>query len=53
MEKSQLAAFLGTIPETLSRVFAKLSQEGLITIDGAKIKLLDRQRLTELAAGKK
>lgn len=53
MQKSQLAALLGTIPETLSRVFAKLSQEELITIDGSKIKLLDRQRLTELAAGKK
>lgn len=53
MTKSQLAAFLGTIPETLSRVFAKLSQEDLISIDGSKIKLLDRQRLTELAEGKK
>ncbi|HBE19176.1 MAG TPA: Crp/Fnr family transcriptional regulator [Cyanobacteria bacterium UBA11149] len=53
MAKSQLAAFLATIPETLSRVFAKLSQEGLIAIDGAKIEILDRQRLTELAAGKK
>jgi len=49
MTKTQLAAFLGTIPETLSRVFAKLNQDGLISIDGSKIKLLNRQRLRLLA----
>jgi CRP/FNR family transcriptional regulator len=51
MTKTQLAAFLGTIPETLSRVFAKMSQDGLISIDGSRIKLLNRQRLTVLAEG--
>lgn len=51
MTKAQLAAFLGTIPETLSRVFAKLSHDGLISINGSKIKLLNRQRLTVLAEG--
>lgn len=49
MTKGQLAAFLGTIPETLSRVFAKLSQSGLISINSGKIKLLDRGRLQILA----
>ena len=49
MTKSQLAALLGTIPETLSRVFAKLSHKGAIAIDGSKIKILDRKRLTVLA----
>lgn len=49
MTKSQLAALLGTIPETLSRVFAKLSHAGAIAIDGSKIKILDRKRLTVLA----
>lgn len=48
MTKTQLAAFLGTIPETLSRVFAKMSQDGLIAIDGSRIKLLNRDRLTVL-----
>ncbi len=52
MTKAQLAAFLGTIPETLSRVFAKLNQEGLIVIDGAKITLLDVKRLRMLAGSK-
>lgn len=49
--KSQLAAFLGTIPETLSRVFAKLVNEKIIEINSSKIKFLDRQRLSSLASG--
>ncbi|HBB33323.1 MAG TPA: Crp/Fnr family transcriptional regulator [Cyanobacteria bacterium UBA8803] len=53
MTKAQLAAVLGTIPETLSRVFAKLGQEGLIAINGSRIQLLDRQRLTAWAEGKR
>lgn len=51
MTKTQLAAFLGTIPETLSRVFAKMSQDGLIAIEGSKIQLLNRERLIVLAEG--
>ncbi len=51
MTKTQLAAFLGTIPETLSRVFAKLSQEGLITIEGSRICLLNQTGLMQLAQG--
>jgi CRP/FNR family transcriptional regulator len=51
MSKAQLAAFLGTIPETLSRVFAKMSQDGLISIEHSRIKLLNRQRLKVLAGG--
>ena len=53
MTKSQLAALLGTIPETLSRVFAKLSAEDIINTNGSKIELLDRKRLSGLAEGKK
>ncbi|HEY9649881.1 MAG TPA: Crp/Fnr family transcriptional regulator [Coleofasciculaceae cyanobacterium] len=51
MTKTQLAAFLGTIPETLSRVFAKMSQEELISIEGSRIKLLNQERLKVLAEG--
>lgn len=53
MTKSQLSALLGTIPETLSRVFAKLSAEDIISTNGSKIKLLDRKRLSGLAEGLK
>ncbi|MBO1350691.1 MAG: winged helix-turn-helix domain-containing protein [Hormoscilla sp. GUM202] len=53
MTKGQLAAFLGTIPETLSRVFAKLSQSGIIDINGSRITLLNREQLQVLAEGRK
>ncbi|BAY60189.1 Crp/Fnr family transcriptional regulator [Calothrix brevissima NIES-22] len=45
LAKGQLAALLGTIPETLSRAFYKLSQDGMIEINGTSIKLCDRDRL--------
>ncbi len=49
ISKGQLASILGTIPETLSRVFAKLSGQNLISVDGKKIALLDRRGLENLA----
>jgi CRP/FNR family transcriptional regulator len=52
LPKGQLAAKLGTIPETLSRVFSKLSREGAIAVDGSQVKLRDRNRLNDLATGK-
>ncbi|MCU0546889.1 MAG: Crp/Fnr family transcriptional regulator [Oscillatoriaceae cyanobacterium Prado104] len=51
LPKGQLASRLGTVPETLSRVFAKLKRDGLIEMDGSKVKLLDFKRLNLLAAG--
>jgi CRP/FNR family transcriptional regulator len=49
LNKRQLAARLGTIPETLSRVFYRLSQDGLLRVDGATITLLDRDRLRAMS----
>jgi CRP/FNR family transcriptional regulator len=49
ISKGQLASLLGTIPETLSRIFAKLSGQNLIRVDGRKITLLDRAALAALA----
>jgi CRP/FNR family transcriptional regulator len=49
--KAQLASILGTIPETLSRIFKKLSEGGYIEVVGAKIKILDREGLEALASG--
>ncbi len=51
VSKTLLANFLGTIPETLSRVLAKLTQARLIQVDGRRITLLNRQALEEVAAG--
>ncbi len=47
--KTQLAALLGTIPETLSRGFSKLSREGLIVSQGNVIQLCDREGLAQQA----
>lgn len=47
ISKGQLASLLGTIPETLSRIFAKMSEEGLIAVDGKNIRILDRVALSE------
>ena len=49
VSKGQLASLLGTIPETLSRIFAKLSGQGLIRVEGPKITLLDLQGIEDLA----
>jgi CRP/FNR family transcriptional regulator len=49
ISKGQLASILGTIPETLSRILAKLSGRNLIRVDGKKITLLDRDGLEDLA----
>lgn len=45
ISKGQLASLLGTIPETLSRIFAKMSEEGLIEVDGRHIIIKDREAL--------
>lgn len=47
ISKGQLASLLGTIPETLSRIFAKMSEEGLILVNGRTISLLDKETLSE------
>jgi CRP/FNR family transcriptional regulator, dissimilatory nitrate respiration regulator len=49
ISKGQLASLLGTIPETLSRIFAKLTSQQLIQVEGRKIALLDPEGLKDLA----
>ena len=49
ISKGQLASILGTIPETLSRIFARLSGRNLIRVDGRNITLLNRKGLGNLA----
>ncbi|GAB4332952.1 MAG: Crp/Fnr family transcriptional regulator [Desulfobulbaceae bacterium] len=45
--KGQLASLLGTIPETLSRIFAKMTEEGLIRVEGRTIYIEDFEALQE------
>lgn len=43
--KGQLASLLGTSSETLSRIFSKMTEEGLIRVEGKTIFILDSERL--------
>lgn len=47
ISKGQLASLLGTIPETLSRIFSKMNDEGLIQVNGKRITLLDPEGLKD------
>ncbi len=49
ISKGQLASLLGTIPETLSRIFSKMAAQELIEVEGRTIRLLDRPGLEDLA----
>ena len=51
ISKGQLASLLGTIPETLSRIFNKMSGQGMIKVKGSQIVLTDPDALEDLAAG--
>ncbi len=53
LPKGHLAGYLGTIPETLSRVLRRMTEEGLIALDGQAVVLRDVARLEELASGEK
>ncbi len=47
--KRELAAQIGTIPETLSRTLKKLNAMGLIEVNGSEITIVDPDGLSELA----
>ena len=51
ISKGQLASLLGTIPETLSRIFKKLIEAGYLEMDGSRIRVTDREGLEDLASG--
>lgn len=46
--KGQLASLLGTIPETLSRIFSKMTDDGLIEVKGKRIALVNKSALIDL-----
>ncbi|MCP3953735.1 MAG: Crp/Fnr family transcriptional regulator [Desulfobacterales bacterium] len=49
ISKGQLASLLGTIPETLSRIFSKMSSDDLIKVEGKKITLCNPAELEALS----
>jgi CRP-like cAMP-binding protein len=51
--KTQLAAYLGTISETLSRTLSRFKSLGFIEVDKGKITIVDPVALQKIAAGTK
>ena len=49
ISKGQLASLLGTIPETLSRAFAKMAGQNLIEVHNRNIRLICREDIEALA----
>jgi CRP-like cAMP-binding protein len=49
VSKGQLASLLGTIPETLSRILARMNRQGVIRLQGSKIQIIDRSNLEQIA----
>lgn len=47
--KATLAAHIGTVPETLSRLLNRFQQEGLIRVEGRTLQILRPDRLRDLA----
>lgn len=47
----ELAKILGSTPEALSRAVRKMSNAGILAMDGRTIRILDRKALEELAEG--
>lgn len=47
--KKTLASMLGTIPETLSRAFKRMTKEGMITLNDDTVAITDLDGLTRLA----
>lgn len=50
LAKQDIASWLGTTPESLSRALARLARDGTIGVDGVHVDLLDPARLEELAS---
>jgi CRP-like cAMP-binding protein len=48
LAKGSLASYLGTVHETLSRSFARLIRERIVTVEGPKVTILDVERLQRL-----
>ncbi|UCH80184.1 MAG: Crp/Fnr family transcriptional regulator [Nitrospiraceae bacterium] len=53
ISKGQLASFLGTSPETLSRIFKKMSEKNILEIKGRSVRILRRKDLKDIVDGEK
>lgn len=53
VKKSELASFLGTVPETISRVLSKMSKEGIIAMKKNLIEIKKPKELERIATGER
>jgi CRP/FNR family transcriptional regulator len=53
ISKGQLASFLGTSPETLSRILKKMSDNKILEVKGRNIRILKRKDLVNIVDGEK
>jgi CRP/FNR family transcriptional regulator len=51
MKKGELAMALGTTPESLSRAFARLKEDGVMEVSGQDVTILDMRALATLSSG--
>lgn len=51
MKKGELAMALGTVPETLSRAFARLKDDGILEVHGQTVTIFDMRALAALGSG--
>jgi CRP/FNR family transcriptional regulator len=51
MKKGELAMALGTTPESLSRAFAKLKEDGVMEVSGQNVTITDMRALAALGSG--
>ena len=51
MKKGELAMSLGTVPETLSRAFARLKDDGILEVHGQTVTIYDMRALAALGSG--
>ena len=51
MSKTDLASALGTVPETLSRAFARLRDDGVVEVRGRTVVVLDVRALAQMGSG--
>jgi CRP/FNR family transcriptional regulator len=52
MSRSEIGNYLGLAVETVSRVFTRFQQNGLLSAEGKEVQILDAVELCGLAGGR-